>query len=108
LAEKDGNCGLAAEVFGYIGKHYQNELWMKTLAAKAFFKAGALTKAAELSGEVNQRRAVVDTLLLEGRINQKQKNFESAIKLLERAKKILEGRELLWTQQGMTCLENAI
>jgi len=102
LAEKDGDWGLAARAYEYMAKHYQNELWMKTLAATAFFKAGALTRAAELSGEINRQRPVVDTFLLEARINRKQKDFGSAIMLLEKAKNILEGRELLWTRQGTT------
>ncbi len=96
-AEKNGNWSKAAEMFEYITEHYQNELWMKTLAAKASFKAGGHIRAAELSREVNRQRPTVDTLLLEARVKREQKDFNSAIKLLEKAERILEGKELLWT-----------
>jgi len=96
LAEQDGDCAKAAEIFEYIAGHYQNHLWMKTLAAGAFFKAGSYARAAELSREVNQQRPTVDTLLLEAKVKREEKKFSSAIELLERAEQILEGKELLW------------
>ena len=97
LAEKNGNWEQAAQMFEYIADHHKNELGMRALAAKAFFKAGGYARAAELSCEVNQRRPTVDTLLLEAKINLEEKNFNSAIELLKRAEEILEGKELLWT-----------
>jgi len=97
LAEKNGNWSKAADMFEYITEHYENELWMKTLAAKASFKAGGHIRAAELSREVNRQRPTVDTLLLEAKVNREKKDFNSAIKLLEKAEQILEGKELLWT-----------
>ncbi len=97
LAEKNGNWEQAAQMFEYIADHHKNELGMRALAAKAFFKAGGHARAAELSCEVNQRRPTVDTLLLEAKINLEEKNFNSAIELLKRAEEILEGKELLWT-----------
>jgi glycosyltransferase involved in cell wall biosynthesis len=96
-AEKEGKWAAAAQMYEYIAEHHQNELWMKSLAAKAFFKAGGHFKAAELSREVNGRRPTVDTLLLEAKVRREKKNFNSAIELLERAEQILEGTELLWT-----------
>ena len=72
-----------------------NRLWMKMLAAKAFFKAGHHSKAAELSNELNHNRPTVDTLLLEAKVQRQQKSFQSAIRLLENAKGILEGSTLL-------------
>ncbi len=96
-AEKNGNWSKAAEMFEYITEHHENELWMKTLAAKASFKAGGHIRAAELSREINRQRPTVDTLLLEGKVKHKKKDFHSAIKLLEKAEQILEGKELLWT-----------
>jgi outer membrane PBP1 activator LpoA protein len=70
---------------------------MKTLAAKASFKAGGHIRAAELSREVNRQRPTVDTLLLEAKVKREKKDFNSAIKLLEKAEQILEGKELQWT-----------
>ena len=95
-AEKNGNWSKAAEMFEYITKHHQNELWMKSLTAKASFKAGSHIKAANLSHEINRQRPTVDTLLLEAKVKRKQKDFNSAIKLLEKAEQILEGKEMLW------------
>jgi len=94
LAEEDGNWSHAAEIFQYIADHYQNRLWMKVLAAKAYFKAGCHSKAAQLSTELNLDRPTVDTLLLEAKVRREQKNMRSAIELLETAKGILEGSTL--------------
>jgi len=89
-AEKEGNWWQAGQMFEYIAEKHQNELWMKRLAAKAFFKAGDHTRAAELSHNVNQQRPTVDTLLLEAKIKREKKDFDSAIKLLKTAEQILE------------------
>jgi glycosyltransferase involved in cell wall biosynthesis len=97
LAEKDGNWMAAARMFEYIADQHHNKLWMKTLAAKASFKAGDHTRAATLSSEVNRQRPTVNTLLLEAKVNREEKNFNSAIELLKKAEQILEGKELLWT-----------
>jgi glycosyltransferase involved in cell wall biosynthesis len=97
LAARDGNWAQAAEMYEYISDHHQNQLLMKALAAKAFYKAGGHAEAAELSCELNQQRPTVDTLLLEAKVKREKKNIESAIELLKRAEQILEGKELLWT-----------
>ncbi|MBA7696282.1 hypothetical protein ES703_104925 [subsurface metagenome] len=97
LAGKNGDWAQAARMFEYIADHHQNQLSMRTRAAKAFFKAGDHARAAVLSCEVNQQRPTVDTLLLEAKVEREKKNFVSAIELLERAEQILEGKELLWT-----------
>lgn len=95
-AEKNGNWSKAAIMFEYMRKHHQNELWMKSLIAKASFMAGFHTRAANLSHEINSQRPTVDTLLLEAKIKRKQKDFESAITLLGKAEQILEGNQLIW------------
>jgi len=95
--EKNGNWSKAAKMFEYITEHYQNELWMKSLAAKAYFKAGSHVRAANLSHEINRQRPTVETLLLEAKIKREEKDLRTAIKLLEKAEQILEGKELLWT-----------
>lgn len=97
LAQEDGNWLQAAEIFQYTADHYQNQLWMKMMAAKAFFKAGCHSKAAELSSEINRDRPTVDTLLLEAKVKREQKDIPSAIELLETAEGILEPNALLWT-----------
>ncbi len=96
LAEKNGKWQQAAPMFEYIAEHYQNQLWMKTLAAKAFFNANNINKAQELCSEINRQRPTVDTFLLEAKIKRTGKDFTQAIKLLEQAEQILEGKELLW------------
>jgi len=93
----EGDYLMAGEIFEYIGKNYQNELWMSSLAADAYFKAGRYTKAGQLISTVNQQRPTVDTLVLEAKLKRKQNNIESAITLLEKAEEILEGKGLVWT-----------
>jgi glycosyltransferase involved in cell wall biosynthesis len=95
-AEKNGNWSKAADMFEYMRKNHQNELWMKSLTAKASFMAGYHTRADKLIHEINSQRPTVDTLLLEAKIKRKQKNLDSAITLLEKAEKILEGNQLIW------------
>ena len=97
MTEKAGDCAKAAQIFEYIGENYQNHLWMKTLAANAFYKAGSYSKAARQISEINRQRPTVDTLLLEAKLKRQDKNFNSAIELLERAEQILEGKQLVWT-----------
>lgn len=97
LMERDGNCTKAARIFEYVAEHHHNQLWMNTLAAMSFFKAGNYIEAAKLSREVNHHRPTVDTLLLEATVRRKEKKFGEAIALLERAGQILEGKRLLWT-----------
>lgn len=94
---KNGNWSLAAEIYQHIANNYKNQLWMKSLAADALFRAGRYEKAAELCRQVNQSRPTVDTLLLEAKLKKKQKDFNSAVELLENAKSILEGKNLVWT-----------
>jgi tetratricopeptide (TPR) repeat protein len=97
LAEKEGDWAEAGQQFEYIAEHHGNGMGMKALAAKAFFKAGSLARAIALSSEVNRCRPTVDTLLLEAKVKRGERDFHSAIELLERAEQILEGKELLWT-----------
>ncbi len=96
-ATKNGSFADAARMFEYIADHHQNELWMKAMAANAFFKAGDYTRADQLASEVNQQRPTVDTLLLEALLNRKKKKFTLAIELLKKTEQILGGNELLWT-----------
>lgn len=91
LAEKDGNWTQAARMFEYIAESYQNVLWMKTLAARAFYRAGDHGKASELSKQVNRQRPTVDTLLLEAKVARERSDLNAAIGLLRRAEQILLG-----------------
>jgi tetratricopeptide (TPR) repeat protein len=92
--EKEGNYREAAQMFEYIGEHHRNELWISTLAAKAFFLAGERARAAELSQRINQKRPTVDTLLLEAKVRREQKDFASAIALLRTAEQLLSDPDL--------------
>jgi glycosyltransferase involved in cell wall biosynthesis len=91
LAENDGNFLEAAALYEYIAEHHQNQLWMRTLAAKSFFKAGNYIKAAQLSSKINHQRPTVDTLLMEAKVQRVNKNYDSAIELLKTAERILAG-----------------
>lgn len=92
LAERDGNWIRAAHMFEHIAGDYQNELWMKALAARAFYRAGDYANALKLSNEVNRQRPTVDTLLLEAKVTRQRQNFKQAIDLLQEAEQILVGR----------------
>jgi len=96
-AEKDGNWAQAGRMAEDIASQYGNDLWLKSRAAEAYYRAGEFDKAAGLARELNERRPTVDTLLLEARLHRQKKDFEPAIVLLEEAERILEGKELVWT-----------
>ena len=96
LLEQEGEWRTAAQHYEAIGADGQNVLWMQSLAARAWCKAGVYGKAAELAADINQNRPTVDTLLLEARIHWKREDMNAAIMALERAKDILEGSELVW------------
>jgi len=89
LATDDGNWVAAARLFEYVAGHHHNELWMKTMAARAYFEGGNLAEAGRCSHEVNQQRPTVDTLLLEAKICREKKNLDTAIRLLGRAEQWL-------------------
>ena len=92
--ERQGDYLRASQIYDYIQKHYENELWMKIRRANALYHAGKYDEASSLANELNGRRSTVATLLIEARINRKQAEHGSAIELLRRAEGILEGRQL--------------
>ncbi|MBN1359566.1 MAG: glycosyltransferase [Sedimentisphaerales bacterium] len=92
LAEADGNWTTAARLFEYAATHHRNELWMKAMAAKAYFEAGDQTRAGQLSAEVNRTRPTIDTLFMEARIHRQREDFATAIELLSRAEHWLAGQ----------------
>jgi glycosyltransferase involved in cell wall biosynthesis len=95
--EKNGDPAKAGQMFEHIAAEYQNQIWMKSLAAAAWFNAGDSSRAADISRRLNQTRPTVDTLLLEARIRRKEKDFGGSIDLLQCALQILQGKELSWT-----------
>jgi len=97
IAGRNGDWLEAAEIYQHIAGHYDNQMWMEELAAKAFWKAGLYSKAYEISSGINNCRPSIDTLLLEAKVRKEQKDFYSAIELLEQAEEILEGNTLVWT-----------
>ena len=95
-AQNDGNWLQAAQIYEYIIENHKNELWMKSLASNAFFKAGKGTLAAKLCSEVNRQRPTVSTLLLEAKVRRREKEYNEAIELLNIAEKTIEEQEYLW------------
>jgi glycosyltransferase involved in cell wall biosynthesis len=95
---EEGSWAEAGRVFESTVERYGNELWMKSRAAEAFYKAGEFGKAGELAREVNQKKPTVDTLLLEARLHRARKDFDGSIALLEEAERILvsKGKDLVW------------
>jgi hypothetical protein len=94
--EKNGNWATAARIYEYIADNHKNEVWMRGLAARSFYKAGEFERALEYSRLVNEERPTVDTLLTEAKICRARNEFDTAISLLEQAEEILEGRQLQW------------
>ncbi len=86
--EKADNWKMAAEIYWHISEHYHNQLWMKSLAANALYKAGKDQNAAEIISYVNQKRPVIDTLLLEAKLKREKKEFNSAVTLLKKAEDV--------------------
>jgi glycosyltransferase involved in cell wall biosynthesis len=93
---EEGAWAEAGRVFESTVERYGNDLWMKSRAAEAFYKAGEFGKAGELAREVNEKKPTVDTLLLEARLHRARKDFDRSIALLEEAERILGGKELVW------------
>jgi tetratricopeptide (TPR) repeat protein len=91
LAEADGNWSLAARLFEQMGERYDNKLWMRSMAARAYFEAGNHAQAARLSREVNRVRPAIDTLLLEAKVRRRERDYGGAIQLLSQAERWLSG-----------------
>jgi len=89
LAEADGDWTAAARLFERMGERFGNHLWMKTMAARAYFEAGDHPTAGRLSGQVNLQRPTVDTLLLEAKVCRRKQDFDTAIRLLSQAEQML-------------------
>ncbi len=96
-AQNDGNWLQAAQIYEYIAENHRNELWMKSLAANALYKAGNKNSAADLCVEVNQLRPTVNTLLLEAKVRRLEKKYDAAIELLKMAQRTIEGHKYSWT-----------
>ncbi len=93
-AKATGQCGdwaKAGEMFEYIAENYQNKFYIYPKAAEAFYEAGMYEKAGEISNRANAERPTVETLLTEARVKREKKEFNSAVKLLEKAEQVLEG-----------------
>jgi tetratricopeptide (TPR) repeat protein len=97
LAGEQSNWRKAAGILEYAAEHYGNGLWLNALIAEAYFKSAQYDRSAELCHKVNSQRPIVDTLLLEAKVNKKAGNDRAAVDLLERAIQILEGTESVWT-----------
>lgn len=91
FSEADGNWSLAGQLFEYTATHHDNEVWMKAMAARAYFEAGNQDRAGRLSCEVNRTRPTVDTLLIEAKIRRKENDLAGAIGLLSQAERCLAG-----------------
>lgn len=96
-AQSEGDWLQAAQIYEYIAENHGNELWMKSLAANALFRAGNKNMAANLCREVNQHRPTTFALLLEAKVRKQENKYEEAIELLTMAERMIEGYEYLWT-----------
>jgi len=98
--EKHNNWKKSAVIYRYIGEHYQNQFWMKSMEAQALFKAGDFGSCSEIASWINKQRPTVDTLLLEAKLKRRSNDFKSAIDLLKQAEEILAGESKTETQSS--------
>ena len=103
LAEADGDWPAAARLFEHMGERFGNRLWMKTMAARAYFEAGDHPRAGRLSGQVNVERPTVDTLLLEAQVCRGKQDFNTAIRLLTWAEQMLGGHACTSAYRENSC-----
>ena len=94
--EEDGDWKKAIEIYEYLAKSSQNQLWIKTCIVNACFEAGYYNAAIKFSEELNNKRPTVNTLLRHAKICRKMNDYSGAIGLLKKAEQILEGKELIW------------
>lgn len=94
--ENEGRYRECVKVFEHLWTNYQNEHWMKTRCANVFNKLEAYEKTIQLIGPVNREKPTPSTLLLEARAHKGREDFVGAIGCYEKAKSILDGRELTW------------
>jgi glycosyltransferase involved in cell wall biosynthesis len=90
LAEAEGDWLAAAQSYESMAERHHNELWMVTMAARAYFQAGRHAIAQRLSRQVNDQRPTVDTLLLEAKVCRRAGDFRRAIQLLADAEQRLD------------------
>jgi glycosyltransferase involved in cell wall biosynthesis len=89
LAEANGDWAKAGRLYESLLDRGHDGLWMKTMAARAYFEAGDCVRAGRLSREVNHERPTVDTLLLEARTCRREQDFHGAVRLLTEAERRL-------------------
>ncbi len=90
-AGRNGDCKRAAAIYEHIADNYENQLWMRSLAANALFHLEDRAKAADLLLAINRARPTVGTLLLEAKIKRENHDPYAAIRLLKQAEQILVG-----------------
>ena len=84
-AEANGDWTTTVRLCEHMTRHFQNDLWMKTMIAQAYLAAGDYARAELLSHQINEEQPTVDTLLLEARVHRRKKDYPRAIHLLRQA-----------------------
>ena len=96
LKEKGGRFLEASGLYGRIALDYGNELRMHSYQARALHMAGKSESALDIILDINSQRPTANTLILEGKIRKTLNDHENAIKVLNKARSIIEKRELVW------------
>lgn len=102
-AESNGDWAIAARLCEHLADRRYNELWMRSMAADAHLRADNYHEARRLSHQVNQVRPTVETLLLEAKVYRRRHEFQTAIRLLERAERELQDRLPAPGRAPVTC-----
>jgi glycosyltransferase involved in cell wall biosynthesis len=96
-AEAEGDYLGASELYQLAAGGFGNRLWMDSVTAEAMRSAGRFTEAAEIASRVNLRRPTVDSLRTEALARKKMNDVQAAVRLLEKARDILEGTHTIWS-----------
>ncbi len=92
--EREGSHAQAAWLYGKIADRLGNRRWMSERQTRALVRAGTRdADAAEVLRGINATRPTVSTLLMEAKLKKRDDRFEAAVRLLERAERILAGEE---------------
>ncbi len=105
-ADSDGDWSVAARLCEHLADRHCNELWMRSMAADAHFRAGNDGQAERLCRQVNQVRPTVETLLLEAKVHRRKHEFQTAIRLLQQAEWGLQDRLPAPARTPMACSQD--
>lgn len=93
--QRDGNWVQAATLYNRIGERLGNRRWMSEREARALLRAGTRdADAGRVLRGINATQPTVSSLLMEARLAKRADRLDKAIRLLQRADRVLVGEEV--------------